>query len=409
MCLITQLENLFEKQKPIGRYDFHIFSNLDDIPQKCRISQTDNLLFSSAYLKTLENNIENLDNRYIVVTEKDENVLFAHFNIYCLSYKNFKSVSKNHFLHKIFKFLLQIKKIKILVLGNMLISSENNYICLQNKLSLADIALILNELSNILAEKEQVAITIFHQNQAMLNEINSLNASELLHTSIQDKTMELEISSEWKDLNTYFNDLSRKYKTRAKKIWQSKTELTIKKLSQSELINNERQIFELFENVVQKQNFSLNLVSANYFSELQKALNDNFELIGFWHGNDLVAFYSAILSESDYEIHYIGMEYNLNPIFNLYFNILFSGLERAIEFKKSKLKLGRTSFDAKASLGATMITHPFIAKINQIPIWVVDSFECYFQTIKEDKNWQQRQPFKQKQVEVSEETHLAQV
>jgi hypothetical protein len=73
--------------------------------------------------------------------------------------------------------------------------------------------------------------------------------------------------------------------------------------------------------------------------------------------------------------------------------MLFSGLERAITLGKQTLKLGRTSFDAKASLGAKPQTLPYILKIPHLPDFVLRRFINYFSAL-EDKRWKLRNPLK---------------
>jgi hypothetical protein len=107
----------------------------------------------------------------------------------------------------------------------------------------------------------------------------------------------------------------------------------------------------------------------------------------------MVAFYSAFVTEDDYELYYIGIDYEYNNEHHLYFNILFSGLEQAIVLGKKQLQLGRTSFDAKASLGAKPVELSYFIKIPNIPNVVISWFANYFSSI-EDAKWKLRVPLK---------------
>jgi hypothetical protein len=107
-----------------------------------------------------------------------------------------------------------------------------------------------------------------------------------------------------------------------------------------------------------------------------------------------VAFYTAFLTEDAYELYHVGFDYELNNEYHLYFNILFSGLKRAITLKKSHLKLGRTSFDAKASLGAKPVEIEYFFKPGNIPNVVSKWFANYFSSM-EDAKWKLRNPLKE--------------
>ena len=92
-------------------------------------------------------------------------------------------------------------------------------------------------------------------------------------------------------------------------------------------------------------------------------------------------------------MYYVGFDYDANATCQLYFNLLFSGLERAIQLKKKTLKMGRTSFDAKASLGATAHSVDYSIKLSHLKTFILRKFGAYFTSL-EDKRWKQRNPLK---------------
>jgi len=126
---------------------------------------------------------------------------------------------------------------------------------------------------------------------------------------------------------------------------------------------------------------------------IKQLYGDDFEVIGFFRDEELVAFYTAFITQHEYELYYVGFDYQFNNDYQLYFNILFSGLERSIHLKKRQLRLGRTSFDAKASLGAKPIEMVYFYKPDNIPNVVTKWFANYFSSM-EDAKWKQRNPLK---------------
>ncbi len=110
-------------------------------------------------------------------------------------------------------------------------------------------------------------------------------------------------------------------------------------------------------------------------------------------GEKPVAFYSAFVTHDAYELFYVGFDMELNSEYQLYFNLLFSGLERAIRLEKKELKLGRTSFDAKASLGAKPHKIEYVARLRRVPDTAMKWLTRYFASV-EDNKWKQRNPLK---------------
>ena len=149
----------------------------------------------------------------------------------------------------------------------------------------------------------------------------------------------------------------------------------------------------LYKNVVENQPFALTSVGEDHFAKLKALYKDDFEIFGFFADKKLIAFYSAFVTPAAYEIYYVGFDYQLNDQYQLYFNILFSGLERAISLGKGQLKLGRTSFDSKASLGAKPVEISYFIKTMNIPTVAINWFVNYFASM-EDGKWKLRNPLK---------------
>ena len=210
-----------------------------------------------------------------------------------------------------------------------------------------------------------------------------------------DVTMELEINRGWESMENYKNSLSKKYKSRFIKIKNSKENLHIAEFSLEDIINNAEQIEQLYMNVALKQSLRIGFVNAAYFIEMKRRHGDSFILKGYYLKNELVAFSNHILYENQtMEIHFIGIDYKYNAFYNLYFNILFDGLELAIRNKAKRLELGRTARVAKASLGAEPVqVYNYVMLRKGIPSLAFSFFNNWFvKNIGED--WKQRNPFK---------------
>lgn len=212
----------------------------------------------------------------------------------------------------------------------------------------------------------------------------------------QDLTMELNIRPEWKTFDNYISDLSRKYRQRAVKIIQSAITLRKTELNAGQLLKEEPRINELYLNIVKKQSLALGILNAAYFRQMKACLEDNFKVFGYYEGDKLIAFSSHIYypGKNKMEIHYIGLDYDYNSKYNLYFNILYDGIATAIQSSYSGIEMGRTAREAKANAGA----HP-VENFNYI--WIKPGLiRLVFRFIGSwfEKNigdeWKRRNPFK---------------
>ncbi len=194
-------------------------------------------------------------------------------------------------------------------------------------------------------------------------------------------------------MEDYVQALSRKYKSRANKILEAGNVLEKRTLSEVETNKYSSKISGLFRQVARSQSFVLANLADDHFGKMKSLYKDSFEVMGFFYEGEIVAFTSAFISRDTYELYYAGFDYNHNQKLQLYFNLLFSGLERAIKLGKSVLKLGRTSLDAKASLGAHPEELVYYFKAGKIAGVVNNWFANYFSSM-EDGKWKLRSPMK---------------
>jgi hypothetical protein len=212
----------------------------------------------------------------------------------------------------------------------------------------------------------------------------------------QDLTMEMALQPAWQNFDEYVAALSKKYRQRAIKIRKSISEVERKYLSLEEIKYYQKDIQNLYMNVVNKQSLALGILGEDYFVQMKEQLKDNFEVVAFLKDGKLLAFSGHIYYplKQAMELHYIGFDYRANPLYNLYFNIIFDGVETAIHKGYTKLEMGRTAREAKASAGAKAVENfNYIWVKAGLPRLAVNFLSNKFED-KMGDDWQNRNPFK---------------
>jgi len=166
-----------------------------------------------------------------------------------------------------------------------------------------------------------------------------------------DISMEMKIPAEWEDIHDYEKALKHKYAQRFRKIQQPFSSLEIKEFSATEVEQHKDELFALYQQVTDHQQVRIGLLSPDFIPVLKKHHEDNLKVWAGYENGVMVGFFSAWVHNGDFDMFYIGFDYEKNKELNLYFNILFFAIEQAILLKKHKLILGRTALDAKARLG----------------------------------------------------------
>lgn len=209
----------------------------------------------------------------------------------------------------------------------------------------------------------------------------------------KDISMEMRIDPEWKDVTDYEKSLKHKYAQRFRKIRHQMKDIEVRPLSVEEIHANIDRLFDLYRQVARRQKVRLGYLSAGYLPMLKKTFDRSFHLWAFYKDGKIVAFFSAWHYGDTFDMYYIGLDYEINKTHNLYFNMLFFGLEQAIDLRCRLLILGRTALEAKARLGCQpkyLSTFLFIRN-RWLRAWIstIDPRE-------EGEAWENRHPFLEK-------------
>ena len=393
-CLITScIKKLFTsrvKSKELPGYS--ISKDIASIEKELGQINSSTIELSYDYLLAMEQSLPGIDFRYVVFHKNKAPILFAYFQLFTTTSKNFNLKNNRTFIKGIIRFFLDLKKVKALISGNALRNETPCYSYDKSVINDTEAAELIAAAAEKIASDERVTALVLKDIPLSAHGAKWL-AGMGYYAPITDSAMNLTINPEWGSLTGYTAALSRKYKTRANKILALRDKLTVQELGSKDIAASQRQMNTLYKNVVERQSFALTQLGEEHFTKLKTLYNDSFEVFGFYHNKKLVAFYTAFVTPDAYEIYYVGLDYEVNDEYQLYFNILFSGLERTMLLNKSELKLGRTSFDSKASLGAKPVEINYFFKAMNVPAAVVNWFANYF-TAMEDGKWKLRNPLK---------------
>ena len=395
-CMVTTfLKNLFTCcREHTDTPDLVIKKNISAIKSEVDKLNTGNCTeLSSAYLAAVEDSLPDAGVRYALIYKNGAPALFVYFQLFSLSTRHFNLQQNKGFMKHILSLLLSVKKAKVLVLGNALRTDTQGFSFDAHAMTREEAIAAVAGIAEKLSADEHAAAVILKDLPAITRGGQKMLAGMGYTKPWDDQVMEMAINPEWHTLQDYTAVLTRKYKTRANKVLAAAGKLVTKVMDAAEVKHYQPEINKLFATLVEKQSFTLATAGAGNLAKLKEIYQDSFEVSGIFMDNSLVAFYSAFINEDNYELYYIGFDYSLNNEYQLYFNILFSGLERGIILKKKLLKLGRTSFDAKASIGATAKSTDYRIKFLYIPDVAVKWFASYF-TALEDGKWKLRNPLK---------------
>ena len=207
-----------------------------------------------------------------------------------------------------------------------------------------------------------------------------------------DISMVLHLPSAWDTLNHYQASLKHKYAQRFRKVRQGMAGLEVKELNLLQTQQEAATLYQLYTQVSENQSVRLGVLSQSFLPEMKRFYPD-LKIWAIYEAGTMVAFFSAFTSGSTLDMFYIGFSYEKNAEKNLYFNLLFLGVEMGINLRKSRVVFGRTALEAKARLGCRpFYLHTFLLIKNPLLRRLAGRAQSSLQ--QNEGDWEQRHPFK---------------
>ena len=351
-------------------FSYRLYDNVGSINSQEweKVNQSRNIFLGVDYLKILENtNNEHYQYFYVTIFNKNEPIGICFFQIVTLSANLFGSILSNPSkkAKEENKDLFTKNPVgakgytlfKLLTLGNNFISGEHGFIFSERVRRELQFELI-EKMCKLMSLKGKLRGSIsatlvkdFYPNSLPL-EKNKLLESKFLPFSAEPN-MEIEMPKNLESVQDYVALFSKKYRNRTKNIFKALNGVTKKEFTLDDIEQHHEKIYQLYLQVYENAKFKLSKLGPDYFYQCKKIFGENFIVTGYLYHNILIGFSSAFNKRNEeFEAHFIGVDYELNPQFELYQNILYHFIDSAIRSKSKKLILGRTAAEIKSTTGA---------------------------------------------------------
>jgi len=361
-----------------------------------------NFYLTSGFLNTiLDNPPTDIESRFIQFYKNDQLVGIAYFQIkYLQLAKSMRldrpSESRWSPFSMIKNTILRTIKQKILVLGDLLVTGDNIFKFEESIAQLEIDAYLSDAITKVIAYEKTKGNRIGNilAKDFFINEDFKkikFEASKFTKFTVQP-CMILELDPSWSSLVDYLASMKAKHRKRAKRAFKKGASLEFKQLSTHEVVEYNETIFNLYQQTSDNAGFNLFILHKNYFKELLINNRDNINIHGVFQNGDMVAFYTTIIHSNSLDAHFLGYQKKINAESQLYLNILFKLVEKAIYDKVSFVNLSRTAMEIKSSVGAKSYEmNLYLKSTNKILNWIIHKFLHYF--IPQQK-WTPRNPFK---------------
>lgn len=402
-----QRNNFKPHRKIFSFYTFSCFEEIDNVPEEDWNQGTDhkNIFLSYQYLKVLDQQkTDRFKFRYVIVYNRKKPMGVVYFQINDFSASLFGELVEKQIAElkskraSLFQKYIEHNEdetvMRLVTCGNNFISGEHGFfIGANNKKTTFR---ILEHIINCISRAEKLrgkisAILVKDFYAEGFGDKDCWYCTKFIHFNVEPN-MIIELPMGLVTISDYLGHFSKKYRNRAKHIFQASSSLEKKRLTPDEILKYNDRLYALYLQVFNQADFGLVHIESHYFKSIAKHYNSNFYIDAWFKDEALISFASGFYLETEIEAHYVGFDYSLNREYELYQTILYSYIEEAISLKKKRINLGRTASEIKTTVGAK--AHELICYIkpqNAVSKLILKPFMQFLQP----SEWVPRNPFKE--------------
>jgi hypothetical protein len=363
-------------------YVFKTFPSVKAIPDSCwaDLNFRQNIYFKPEFLLAFEAANGDITFNYILVFKNGKAVAFAYTQIITIS---IKTITKNTRMLKrirqVINTLFRQHPLRVLFCGNIFLSGEYG-IFLQDGENKTDafkvIAKALKQLSKKTKELHALFVKDFEENSLKIT--NQLYDFDYASMTVEPN-MIINLKPEWQSFKDYKSALKSKYRVKANKADSKSKTLKTLFFSEADIKKHLKSLQDLYQNTIDNADFNAQILNLETYVHLKSAFPEKFFVKGYFLGEQLVGFLSAMHNQSHLDAHFIGIDYTLNKTYAIYPRILNDYVKLGLEVGATQINLGRTASEIKSTLGAVpqgltcycrhkrnlpnLILKPFIANV----------------------------------------------
>jgi len=348
---------------------FTFYDSIYLVPEQAwnHVLQGKNIYLELDYLKAMEKSLEGeMEFRYVVFyCQENTPVAIAANQVVNFTSEKFEDQFPKG-IQSVQAKLLKHLSLKVLVCGNLFATGQNGFAFIDEldpEMAYRNLCVAMYKLRrsenfedspiNLILMKEFWPESTTHLEVLKDNGYRNFQI---------DVNMVLKMHPDWKTFEDYMSSMVSKFRTKAKSVMKRSSALSVQEFGMPELEEHKNHMFELYKNVTEQADFNFASLNAESFLGLKKALDDKFNVTGYFVDNQLVGFKTAFITGQFVDANYVGLDYTKNQDYSVYQRMLYDLVKLTIENGGKELRLGRTAEQIKSCLGAEPIHMDLLLK-----------------------------------------------
>lgn len=376
-------------------YHLIIYDTVSNLPENWNnVVGNHNIMLSEEYFNVLQNSSpSNMKCFFMGFFREEELVGGALFQ-----YLDF---GKHRTFHKeksgtVFSFknlMIQCFIKDVMILGNNMLTGRNGFYFDSSKISSEDVVALLNNAAQKMqSDIRKTSLIVYKDYQSdFIQHFKGKEYSTYFRFSVQPN-MILNIRENWETFEDYVNDLSKKYRARAKIAKRKLNDVDRREFNLNSLKKHRQKMNVLYHNVVENASFNTFFLPENHFEKMKEKLGEKFKVFGYFSGRKLIGFYTLILNNNDVDTYFLGYDKECQKQKQIYLNMLLDMVEFGIKYRFKRIVFGRTALEIKSTIGAEPSEIFGIMKHNNFIL--NKGIDKIFTSFAPKTKWVQRNPFK---------------
>lgn len=341
---------------------FKLYHSTADLPDSWDTLPVQDTFLKTPFLSALEQSSPaNISTYFLGVFSSEELVGIAIIQRVEMYLDDVFRKTSNRFFKRCGKILIsKMVKGNALIVGNLMHTGQHglyfNSEWISQEVYLNQIFQGLHVLKKVIKEKFNKKIRIigfkdYFENDSIHSHQDFFKKEHLFKAQAQPN-MIFRIRDTWISPENYVADFNKKYKRRYKTARKKSHDITRKELHLDGIEHFSTKIYKLYENVSDNAGVNSFKLHKNHFYQLKKELQDDFNVYGYFLGEELIGFYSLIKNFDKLETYFLGYNQELQHQYQMYLNMLFDMASFGIEHQYSEVVFARTAMEIKSSIGA---------------------------------------------------------
>ena len=360
------------------------------------------MFLQSKYLKALEKAApDNIQLFYIGIFDNQKLIGVAIVQRVKLYLKDMFRKTEVSCLKEFFQNVIsKVLKGNILVVGNLTHTGQHAIYFEDNQISYTEYLNLVFEALNQLKEEikrtqcktiRMILLKDFFTKKDKYNNQGEFDKHDLHRLSVQPN-MIMEVRSNWKTIDDYISDLSKKYRDRYKRAKKKLGTIEPVELDLEAIQLNANQLHRLYLNVCNNAKFNSFILPDNHFYIMKENLEDDFKVFGYYLDGKLIGFYTLILNNKQLETYFLGYDSEHQYSNQLYLNMLYDMLAYGIGHQFLSIVYARTAMAIKSSVGAEPYGMVMYMKHTNTILNTI--LRPVFSLMNPKQEWEERHPFK---------------